>query len=163
MWKSTRRNRLTVGIAFRDRRVILVLVGPTLLTPSAKRRDGEPVRVTWLVLQWPLVFVWYRQPSDVYYFGPDADQDWSWITPGRGCDVLWLVVSLIFKVYIANFTDYNAHTGRLAVSSCCSCGFTCQVSQSSPVRTQRGDRARIALRKAPGRRTRTKTDPRTSR
>ena len=56
----------------------------------------------------------------VYYYGPDADQDWAWITPGAVvATVLWLMVSLLFKVYIANFTDYNAAYGPSAVSSCC--------------------------------------------
>ena len=50
----------------------------------------------------------------VYYFGPDADQDWAWITPGAvTATILWLVVSLLFKLYIANFTDYNAAYGSV--------------------------------------------------
>ena len=48
------------------------------------------------------------------YFGPDADQDWRWISPGAvGATGLWLVASLIFKAYIANFTDYNDAYGAV--------------------------------------------------
>ena len=50
----------------------------------------------------------------IYYFGPDADQDWAWITPGAvAATVLWLLVSLLFKLYIANFTDYEASYGTV--------------------------------------------------
>jgi membrane protein len=50
----------------------------------------------------------------IYYFGPDADQDWAWITPGAVvATVLWLVVSLLFKVYVANFADYEGSYGTV--------------------------------------------------
>src|SRR4030095_7746529 len=45
-------------------------------------------------------------------FAPDAEQDWVYITPGSIlATVLWLLVSLIFKFYIANFTSYTATYG----------------------------------------------------
>ena len=50
----------------------------------------------------------------VYYFGPDVDQDWVWITPGAvAATILWLLVSLLFKLYVANFTDYEASYGTV--------------------------------------------------
>jgi membrane protein len=50
----------------------------------------------------------------IYYFGPDADQDWVWITPGAVAGtVLWLVSSLLFKIYVANFTDYEGSYGTV--------------------------------------------------
>jgi len=50
----------------------------------------------------------------VYYFGPDADQDWVWISPGAVvATVLWLLISLVFKFYVANFTDYEASYGAV--------------------------------------------------
>ena len=50
----------------------------------------------------------------LFYFGPDADQDWVWITPGAiAGTLLWLVASLLFKIYIANFTDYNGSYGTV--------------------------------------------------
>jgi hypothetical protein len=68
-------------------------------------------------------------------FAPDAEQDWAWITPGAVVGtLLWVVVSLLFKVYVANFADYNRPTARSAESSCFSCGSTSQVSRSSWVR-----------------------------
>jgi membrane protein len=74
---------------------------------------GVPFEWTWLVLQWPVVFALVATGIGlVYYFGPDADQDWVWITPGAVvATILWLLVSLLFKLYIANFTDYEASYG----------------------------------------------------
>jgi membrane protein len=67
------------------------------------------------VLQWPLVFALIAVGIGlIYYFGPDADQDWAWITPGAvAATVLWLFVSLLFKIYVANFTDYEGSYGTV--------------------------------------------------
>jgi len=92
----------------------LVLLGPTLAETLGRATGlGAPFEWTWLVLQWPLVFALVASAIGlVYYFGPDAEQDWSWITPGAiTATILWLVVSLLFKLYIANFTDYEGSYG----------------------------------------------------
>jgi hypothetical protein len=50
----------------------------------------------------------------VYYFAPDAEQEWVWITPGAVTGtLLWVIVSLAFKLYVANFADYNATYGAV--------------------------------------------------
>jgi membrane protein len=108
---------LTLGFAlFVLLALSLVLVGPTVADRLGQVTGwGAPFKWTWLVLQWPLVFGLVTTAIGLlYYFGPDADQDWSWITPGAvAATVLWLVFSLIFKIYIANFTDYEASYGSV--------------------------------------------------
>jgi membrane protein len=49
-----------------------------------------------------------------YYFGPDVEQKFRFITPGSitGATVL-IAASLAFKLYIANFADYSATYGSL--------------------------------------------------
>lgn len=94
----------------------LVLVGPTLAESLGETTGlGKVFQWSWLILQWPLVFALVATAIGLlYYFGPDADQDWAWITPGAlTATVLWLVVSLLFKLYIANFTDYNGTYGTV--------------------------------------------------
>jgi membrane protein len=94
----------------------LVLVGPTIADRLGQTTGwGAPFEWTWVVLQWPLVFALITIAIGVvYYFGPDADQDWVWITPGAvAATILWLVVSLLFKVYVANFTDYEGSYGTV--------------------------------------------------
>ena len=108
---------LTIGAAlFVLVAVSLVLAGPTVAESLGNATGwGKPFEWTWLVLQWPLVFLLVTTALGlVYYFGPDADQDWAWITPGAvAATALWLVASLLFKIYIANFTDYNAAYGTI--------------------------------------------------
>jgi hypothetical protein len=51
----------------------------------------------------------------VYYFAPDAEQDWAWVTPGSVlATVLWVLVSLAFKLYISYFGNYNETYGTLS-------------------------------------------------
>jgi membrane protein len=108
---------LTVGVAlFVLCALSLVLVGPVLADSLGRATGwGAPFKWTWLVLQWPLAFGLVSTAIGVvYYFGPDADQDWAWISPGAiAATVLWFVVSLIFKFYISHFTDYNAAYGTV--------------------------------------------------
>ena len=50
----------------------------------------------------------------VYYFAPDAEQDWVWITPGSVlATLLWLIISLGFKLYVASFGTYNEAYGAI--------------------------------------------------
>jgi membrane protein len=51
----------------------------------------------------------------MYYFSPNVEQDWRWVTPGSLFAVMmWLVVSLGFKLYVENFGNYNAAYGSIA-------------------------------------------------
>jgi hypothetical protein len=50
----------------------------------------------------------------VYYFAPDAEQDWVWLTPGSiAATILWLLASLAFKFYLANFGSYTETYGAI--------------------------------------------------
>jgi membrane protein len=106
---------LTVALAlFIVVSLALVLVGPTLAEKVAVWLHMGPVFAwTWKVIQWPLVFALVALGiALIYYFAPDAEQDWVYITPGSIlATMLWLVISLIFKFYVANFTSYTATYG----------------------------------------------------
>lgn len=108
---------LTLGVAvFILVSLSLVLAGPSLAEQLGQITGwGAPFEWTWLVLQWPLVFFLVVLGIGlIYYFGPDADQDWVWITPGAVvATLLWLVISLLFKMYVANFTDYEGSYGAV--------------------------------------------------
>jgi membrane protein len=108
---------LTLGVALIVLVALsLVLVGPTLADKLGQTTGwGAPFEWTWLILQWPMVFALVASGIGlIYYFGPDAEQDWAWITPGAvAATMLWLLVSLLFKVYVANFTDYEGSYGAV--------------------------------------------------
>lgn len=108
---------LTIGLAlFILIAFTLIMFGPTLADTIASRVGlGSAFATTWKIVQWPVVFVLIVVAIALLnYFAPDAEQDWTWITPGAVlATVLWLVASLGFKVYLANFADYNATYGSL--------------------------------------------------
>ena len=62
----------------------LVLVGPTLAEKVASWFYLGPAFVwSWKILQWPVVFGLVALAiAIIYYFAPDAEQEWIWITPG---------------------------------------------------------------------------------
>ncbi len=70
---------------------------------------------TWKILQWPISFLLVSAGfALVYYFGPDAEQEWVWITPGSlVATFLWLLGSLGFRYYAVNFGHYEAAYGTL--------------------------------------------------
>jgi membrane protein len=95
---------------------LLVLIGPTLAESVASRLGlGAVFEWTWKILQWPVAFALVTIAIGVvFYFGPDAEQQWEWVTPGAVlATALWLLASLVFKVYIANFADYAAAYGTI--------------------------------------------------
>jgi len=108
---------LTVGLAlFIVISFALVLVGPTVAEKLAVwLRLGPAFEWTWKIAQWPVVFSLIALAmAIVYYFAPDAHQDWVWITPGSVFStVLWLIISLGFKLYVSYFGSYNATYGAI--------------------------------------------------
>ena len=94
----------------------LVVAGPALAEWMAAQFGFGPVfEWTWKILQWPLVIVLVTIGVGLLnYYGPDAEQDWQWITPGALLAVLlWLVASLAFRFYVTNFGSYNETYGTL--------------------------------------------------
>ena len=94
----------------------LIIAGPTLAEYFASSLGlGAAFEWGWKILQWPLAFLLVSTAIGlVYYFAPDVEQDWGWITPGAVIGtLLWILVSLAFKVYVANFADYNATYGAV--------------------------------------------------
>jgi membrane protein len=94
----------------------LVLAGPTLAEKIANYAHlGPAFEWTWKIVQWPVVFALVSLAiAIVYYYAPDAEQSWIWITPGSVvATILWLLISLGFKLYIAKFTSYNATYGAI--------------------------------------------------
>jgi membrane protein len=70
----------------------------------------------WRVMRWPLVFALATTGiAIVFYYAPDADQDWIWITPGSiVTTLLWVAFSMGFRFYVTRVGDYAATYGALA-------------------------------------------------
>ena len=94
----------------------LIVAGPTIAEQLASSFGlGAAFAWSWKILQWPVAFILVSTAIGlVYYFAPDAEQDWVWITPGAvAATVLLVLASLAFKFYVANFADYNATYGAV--------------------------------------------------
>jgi membrane protein len=92
----------------------LVMVGPTLAEKlAAKFYLGPAFEWSWKILQWPVIFgVVSLAVAIIYYYAPDAEQDWIWITPGSVlATALWLLISVGFRFYVTHFTSYQATYG----------------------------------------------------
>jgi membrane protein len=106
---------LTIGLAvFVLVSMTLVIAGPSMAQGIAERLGlGQVFVWAWWILQWPVIFVLIASGiAMVYYFAPDAEQEWVWITPGSIlATVLWIAISLGFKVYVSTFGNYTETYG----------------------------------------------------
>ena len=94
--------------------MMLVIAGPWLADKVADVAGlGAAFAWTWKIVQWPLVFVLVATAiALVYYYAPDAEQSWVWITPGSIlATMVWIAVSLALKLYVANFGSYTETYG----------------------------------------------------
>jgi membrane protein len=118
-WWKTRLTAvaLTIGIAvFILASMFLVIAGPTVAEHLASRLQlGPAFKWAWWVLQWPVVFMLAATAIGlVYYFAPDVEQDWVWITPGSVlATLLWLGISLGLKLYYQWLPNANAAYGTI--------------------------------------------------
>lgn len=104
--------------------VVFVLLSFTLIVagPDAGRwltgwlGLSDAFDTAWRMLRWPLAFTLATTGiAMVFYYAPDADQDWIWITPGSILTtVLWVLFSLGFRLYVTRVGDYAATYGALA-------------------------------------------------
>jgi membrane protein len=102
---------LLIVVAF-----MLIVAGPQLADFTARHLAFGPVFVwTWKIVQWPIAFALVAVGIGlIYYFAPDAEQFWVWITPGSlAATSLWLIGSLAFRFYAVNFGNYEATYGTL--------------------------------------------------
>jgi membrane protein len=108
---------LTIGVAtFILLAFALILAGPKMAEVIAARTAlGPAFEWTWKILQWPLAFSLASIGiALIYYYSPDVEQDWIWLTPGSlFATTLWLAASLGFKYYIANMTTYVETYGAI--------------------------------------------------
>ncbi len=107
--------------------ILLTIIESALLLGTALSIILWPKVTGWLglsalgasvatIVQWLAVFVaLYASFAIAYFFGPDVDQEWEWITPGSTLGVLTLIVATLgFRLYVEYGTSYSATYGALA-------------------------------------------------
>jgi membrane protein len=108
---------LTVGISILTVcALIIVLYGGNIAEFVGGHVGLSSILVmTWKVVQWPVALffvVWSF--ALIYFWGPDAEQEWTWITPGSLVGVLvWIGASVLFRVYLHFYNSYSKSYGSL--------------------------------------------------
>jgi membrane protein len=77
---------------------------------------GGAAVTVWDIAKWPvLIVVVSLMFSMLYYAAPNVRQPaFRWVTPGGVLAVIvWIVVSALFGIYVANFGSYNKTYGSL--------------------------------------------------
>ncbi len=108
---------MTLGLS------VLILVGVLLLVvgePIGRAIAevfglGELFELVWNIVRWPVaLFFMVITVALLYYFAPDIDQPFRWITPGGLIGVLlWVLASVAFSFYVNNFGTYNKTYGSI--------------------------------------------------
>ena len=96
--------------------LILLMFGPRIGEKIAELTTmGTTFTMAWNILIWPAVlFMLILALATIYFFTPDVDQDWRWISPGSVIAVpVWLMASFAFSFYVNNFGSYNKTYGSI--------------------------------------------------
>ena len=99
----------------------VVLLGLVVTGPFAEELGetlglGDTAVTLWNIVKWPiLLIVVVFVVAILYYATPNVQQPkFRWVSVGAGfAIVVWILASLVFGVYVANFGSYNETYGAL--------------------------------------------------
>jgi membrane protein len=76
---------------------------------------GDVFTLVWNIIRWPVALLFLvTVVALLYYFAPDVDQPFRWITPGGFIGVtLWVLASIGFNIYVSNFGSYDKTYGSI--------------------------------------------------
>ena len=100
---------------------ILLAIGGIVILPVALKFIGLGKVTEWLlwIVRWPaLLAIIVVGLAVLYRYGPSRDEvEWKWLTPGSiVAAIVWIVASMLFSWYVANFGSYNETYGSLGAA-----------------------------------------------
>ena len=112
-------NILALGLTLGQLAGGIVIIALVAVLPAALQFLDVGGATKWLLLvvQWPLLIVMVMLGLAVLYrYAPDRDNpQWRWVSPGAiTATILWVIASIGFTVYVANFNSYDKPTDRSA-------------------------------------------------
>lgn len=100
--------------------LILLIAGPNIGESIAVYYGfGRLFAFLWSIAQWLVALaILVATFAMLYYFAPDVEQPFRWITPGGFIAViLWVVASLVFRLYVnSDFVSYNQTYGSIGAA-----------------------------------------------
>ena len=111
-------NLLAIGLTVALTLGGLVVIALVAVLPAVVQLIGVGSVTKWLLLllEWPLlVCVVLLGLAVLYRYAPDrAKPQWRWVSPGAiAATALWIIASIAFTVYVANFNSYDRTYGSL--------------------------------------------------
>jgi membrane protein len=97
--------------------LVLVVFGPQIGGAIADVVGlGFVFELVWNIVKWPvLIGIVLFAFALVYYFAPDVEQRFRYVSPGSIMAVaMWVLFSLLFRLYVENFGSYSATFGSFA-------------------------------------------------
>ena len=94
----------------------LILTGPIVEAVAAPLGIGDTAVTVWQIAKWPvLVAIVITMIAVLYYAAPNVKHPgFKWASPGSIFAVLvWILASVAFAFYVANFGSYNETYGSL--------------------------------------------------
>lgn len=82
---------------------------------GARMGVSQPLLMLFAVFRWVMIVAALLLGfALIYYFGPDVEQDFKFVSPGAFLGVVLLIIASIgFAIYTANFADYSATYGSI--------------------------------------------------
>jgi membrane protein len=113
-----RLNLIAIGLTLGLLAGGIVAIALVAVLPAVVQLLALGPATKWLLLlaQWPLLIVLVMLGLAVLYrFCPNRDKpQWRWVSPGASAaTILWIVASVAFTVYVANFNSYDKTYGSL--------------------------------------------------
>jgi membrane protein len=90
--------------------VLLLVAGPSIGRTIAEVFTlGDEFMVAWNLVRWPAALLFMLATvALLFYFAPDANQPFRWITPGGFVGItLWILASVAFNLYLSS--DFNTY------------------------------------------------------
>jgi membrane protein len=97
--------------------IMLAVSGPVAEALGRAIGAGQLAVTVWSIAKWPVMLVFVIVAVAIlYYAAPNVKQPkFRWMSVGAVFAILtWIVASLLFGVYVANFGSYNKTYGALA-------------------------------------------------
>jgi membrane protein len=97
---------------------LLIAVGAIVVIPVILKLFWFGKAIEWLIslLRWPILYCGVLFAlACLYRYGPSRDKpQWRWVTWGSAiAGAVWLLGSMLFSWYVANFGNYDATYGSL--------------------------------------------------